>query len=120
MSQDEFETLNVLAAFGPSIEQILPPLIIRMPHQPHDVATGVEVEGSRFARGPHVGFVRKLVALAAVAGMTAGDEVLPGGEAAARTRNDVIQREFAGWQRRAAILAGVAVAQQNVFPGRRP
>ena len=62
----------------PSIEQILPPLIVRMPHQAHDVATGVEIEGARFAGGLHTGFVRKLVAFAAVAGMAAGDEVLPG------------------------------------------
>ena len=87
-----------------------------MPHQAHDVATGVEIEGTRFTRGPHVGFVRKLVALAAVAGMAAGDEVFPSGEAAARARDHVVQREFAGWKRGAAILAGVAVAQQNVFP----
>ena len=87
-----------------------------MPHQPHDVAAGVEIEGTRFTRGPHVDFVRKLVALAAVTGMAAGDEVLPGGEAAARARDHVIQCEFAGGKRRAAILAGVAVAQQDVFP----
>src|ERR1700686_3903767 len=116
MSQDEFETLNLLAAFGPSIEQILPPLIIRVPHQAHDVATGVEIEGTRFARRPHVDFVRKLVALAAVAGMTAGDEVLPCGEAAARARDYVVEGKFSGGKRGTAILAGVAVAQQNVFP----
>ena len=68
-----------------------------MPHQAHDVATGVEIERPRFTRRPHVGFVRKLVALAAVTGMAAGDKVLPGGEAAARARDYVVQREFAGW-----------------------
>ena len=79
------------------------------------MAAGVEIEGAWFARGLHVGFVGKLVAFAAVARMTAGYEVLPGGETAARARNHVVQRQFAGGQRGAAILAGVAVAQQNVF-----
>ena len=90
-----------------------------MPHQAHDVATGVEIEGAGFAGGPHVGFVRKLVAFAAVAGMTAGYEILPGGETSARARNDVVERELAGGQRGAALLAGVAVAQQNVFSRKR-
>ncbi len=79
------------------------------------MAAGVEIEGARFARGLHIGFVRELVAFAAVAGMAAGDEVLPGGEAAARAGNHMVQREFAGGESGAAILAGVAVAQQNVF-----
>ena len=86
-----------------------------MPHQAHDVAAGVEIEGARFARGPHIGFVRKLVALAAVAGMAAGDQVLPGGQTAAGTRDDVIEREFARGQRGAAVLARVTVAQQDVL-----
>ena len=80
----------------------------------------MEVKGTRFARGLHVGFVRQLVAFAAVAGMAAGDKVLPSGEAAARARNHVVQRKFAGGQRSAAILAGVAVAQQNIFPRQSP
>src|ERR1700674_3568801 len=91
-----------------------------MPHQTHDVATGVEIERPWFARRPHIDFVRKLVALAPVTGMAAGDKVLPRREAAARARDHVVQRKFAGWKRGAAILAGVAVAQQNVFPRQRP
>ncbi len=47
-------------------------------HQTHDVAAGVEIETSGFARWPHIGFVWKLVAFAAIAGMTAGDQILPG------------------------------------------
>jgi len=78
------------------IEQIFSPLIVGVAHQAHDVATGVEIERARFTRRLHVGFVWKLVAFAAIAGMTAGDQVLPGGEAAARAWNHVIQREFAG------------------------
>ena len=119
VADNEELTIQLETCSPPSerlVEQILSPLIIRMPHQPHDVATGVKIKGTRFPRGPHVGFVRKLVAFAAVARMAAGDEVFPSGEAAARARDHVVQREFAGWKRGAAILAGVAVAQQNVFP----
>jgi len=101
------------------IEKILSPLIIRVPHQAHDVAAGVEVERAGFARGSHVDFVRELVSFTPVAGMTAGDEVLPGGEAATGAGNYVVERKFAGGQRGAAILAGVAVAQQNVLPRER-
>ena len=78
------------------IEQIFSPLIVGVAHQAHDVAAGVEIERARFTRGLHVGFVWKLVAFAAIAGMTAGDQVLPGGEASSRAWNHVIQREFAG------------------------
>ena len=84
------------------------------------MAAGVEIEGAGFARGLHVGFVGKLVAFAAVAGMAAGDEVLPGGEAAAGAGNYMVQRKFAGGQCGAAILAGVAIAQQNVLTRERP
>jgi hypothetical protein len=97
------------------IEQILSPLIIRMPHQAHDVAAGVEIEGTRLAGGPHVGFVRKLIAFAAVAAVATGDEVLPGGKASARARDDVVEGELSGRKIRAAILTGVAVAQQDVL-----
>ena len=69
----------------------------------------------RGSRRAHVGFVRELIAFAAVAGMAAGYEILPGGETSAGARDDVVEREFAGGQRGGAILAGIAIAQQNIF-----
>ena len=111
MSADNYPSLSLCL-----VEQILSPLIVRVPHQAHDVAAGVEIEGSRFPRGLHVGFVRKLIAFAAVAGMAAGDEIFPGRESPARARNHMIERKFTRGKRGAAILAGVAVAQQDVFP----
>src|ERR1700692_2637331 len=101
------------------VKQILPPLIIRVPHQAHDVATGVEIERARFSRRLHVGFVRQLIAFTAVAGMAARDKILPSRQSASGTWNHMIQREFAGGQRGAAILAGIAVAQQNVLSRQR-
>ena len=109
---------NFMAGIGlkPAlVEQVLSPLIVGVAHQAHDVAAGVEIEGARFAGRAHVGFVRELIAFAAVAGMAAGYEIFPGGESAAGAWNYVVEREFAGGQRGAAILAGVAVAQQNVL-----
>ena len=39
-----------------------------MPHQAHNVAASVEIEGAGFAGRLHVGFVGKLIAFAAIAG----------------------------------------------------
>lgn len=55
----------------------------------------MEVEGAGLADEVHGGFSGKLVALTAIAGMAAGDEILPGGRSAARTRHYVVQRELA-------------------------
>lgn len=62
---------------GPSVEQILPPLIVRPSHQSHDVTAGMEVEGMRFPHQLHAGFEGHLISLAAVAGVASGDEIFP-------------------------------------------
>jgi hypothetical protein len=99
-----------------SIEQILPPAVVAAAQHAHDLPAGVQREGPRVAQQDHVvDLVQHAVALAAVAGVAAGHQVLPGGVAAAGARNHVVQREFAGRQHHAAVLAGVAVAQQDVF-----
>ena len=72
------------------VKEVLSPLVIGAAHQAHDVAAGVEIERARFAREFHPRFHWGLVALAAIAGMAAGNEVLPGGEAATRPRDDVV------------------------------
>ena len=56
------------------------------------MATGVEVEGAGFAHQLHAGFERCLVALAAIAGVAAGDEILPGRIASARAGDHVVER----------------------------
>src|SRR5271169_1401106 len=81
---------------------------------------GVEVEGARFAHQLHASFEGKLVALAAVAEMATSYKVFPSGRTSARTRNDVIKRQLAGRQYGGAILAGVAVAQQDVLARQSP
>ena len=76
------------------VKQVLSPLIIRPSHQSHDVAAGMEIERARLPHQLHVRFVRILIALAAIAGVAAGDQILPGRRTSARTRNHVIEREF--------------------------
>ena len=76
----------------------------------------MEIEGTWLPRGPHVGFVWKLIALASVAWMATRNEILPGRETAARTRNHMVERKFSRGKRLAAVLAGITIAQQYVFP----
>jgi len=59
------------------------------------VAAGVEIEGARFTHQLHSGFERKLVALAAIAGVAAGHKILPCRGTAARAGSDVIQSQLA-------------------------
>ena len=65
------------------VEEVLSPLIIGAPHQAHNVATGVQIKSPRLTHQLHAGLSRMLVALTAIAGMAAGNQVLPGGSAAA-------------------------------------
>src|SRR5262249_17987420 len=55
------------------------------------------------------------VARAIIAAFAAGDEVVPVRAAAARFRENVIERQFRRVEDLAAILAGVMVAEQDVF-----
>src|SRR6478736_5991864 len=65
----------------------------------------------RHLRWPHPSFVRREVALAQIAGRTRGDHIVPGGMPATRTRQYMIEGEVVAV---AAILAGEAVAQEDV------
>ena len=76
----------------------------------------MERERTRFAQQFHPGIVRELIAFLAIAFMAAGYEILPCREASARARVDVVKREFAGRQQEPAILAGIAIAHQDVLP----
>src|ERR1035437_3403519 len=98
-----------------SVEKILAPLGIRPAHHAHDVAAGMQIESARLPHEFHAGFVRQQIALPAIAGMAASNEVFPRRSPTPRTRDDVIQCQLASRQDLAAVLAGVAVAQQNVL-----
>src|SRR5579863_4208476 len=99
-----------------SVEEVFAPAVVAAAEHAHDLAAGVEREGARLAQQDHVvDFAEQAIAFSAVALVAAGDEIFPCGVAAARTRNHVIERELAGRVGFAAVLAGVAVTEQDVF-----
>src|SRR5258708_22986219 len=97
------------------IEEVLAPLIVALGQQAHEVRAGVEAEGPGRSRQFEAGFLRRTAALAIVAGMAAGHQIFPSGFAGARARDHVIESEFAGGHGPVTILAGVAVAHQDIF-----
>src|SRR5262245_16128387 len=107
-------------ASGSSVEQILPPLIVALTQQPHQVPAGVQAEWTRGPRQAHPGFIRSPVPLAIVAGMATSNQILPGGFSLARARHYMIQRQLIRAECTHAVLAGITVAHQNVFAGQGP
>src|SRR5438477_2956672 len=83
------------------------------------MAAGVEVEGAGFAHQCHARCGGGLISLLAVARVAASHEVLPRGQTSAGTGNHVVECEFSGSQDQRAVLAGIAVAEQNVFARER-
>ena len=78
-----------------SVEKVLAPFVIGAAHQAHDVAASVEIEGAGLAHEFHSRFAGELIAFAAIAWMTAGDKILPGGSATARTGHYVVEGQLA-------------------------
>src|SRR5260370_26540915 len=97
------------------VEQVFLPLVVALGEQTHQVAAGMQAEGPGRAGELHAGLLGRAAALAVVARMAARDEILPGGLAGARARNYVVERQLRGRHRPMAVLAGVAVAHQNVL-----
>src|SRR3546814_20593542 len=62
----------------------------------------------------HARLHRQSAPLSEIADLAGGHHVLPAGTAAARARDDVIEGQVVGRERAAAILAGEAVAQEDV------
>lgn len=80
-----------------SIIKILAPFLIGVADHAHDVAAGVQRERPRFSHQFHLRqLVQQQVAFSSITGMTAGHQVLPRGEAAARAWMHVIQCQLAG------------------------
>ena len=100
------------------IEEIFAPPVVAPAQHAHDLATGVEGERPRVAHEDHVvDFVEHAVAFAAIASMAAGDEILPGRVSAPGAGNHVVESELAGGQNNFAVLAGIAIAEKDVFTG---
>src|ERR1022692_1470016 len=92
----------------PSIEQILPPLLVALAQQPHQMPAGVQTERPRLPRQLHPRFLRRAVALPVVARIAARHQILPIGFARARPRHHVVQRQLRRRQRGAAAPRGPA------------
>src|SRR4029077_8636139 len=97
------------------IEEILPPLIVRPPHEPHNMPTGVQIERARFSHQLHARLSRELVPLAPVARMAAGNQIFPRRRTSTRSWNHVVKRQLARRQHSPAVLAGIAIAQQDLL-----
>ena len=84
------------------------------------MAAGVEVEGARFAHEMHARLRGELIAFATVAGMTTRDQIFPSRRASSGAGNDVVERQLARHEDFAAVLAGIAVAKQDIFSRKGP
>src|ERR1700675_4231013 len=71
------------------VEQILPPLIVALAQQAHQMTAGMQTERTRRACQTHSSFFRSAAALAIITRMAAGHQVLPSGFPRARSRNHV-------------------------------
>src|ERR1700753_3362412 len=98
------------------IIEIFPPLVIGVTNHAHDVAAGMKGERPWLAQQPDIPYLaEQMIALSAIAGMAAGDKILPGGESAARTRDHMIEGEFSRRQNNPAVLAAITVTEQDVL-----
>jgi hypothetical protein len=79
------------------------------------MTAGMQAERPRCAQQLHASFLRCSAPLPVIAGMAARNKVLPSRFAGPRSRNNVIERHLAGWQRAMAILAGIAIPHQYIF-----
>src|SRR5579864_7954296 len=80
----------------------------------------MQVESTRLPQQLHVRFRGQLIALAPITGVAAGNQVLPGGSSATGTRHHMVEGQLAGGQYSAAVLAAVAVAQEDILAGKGP
>src|SRR5258708_2688802 len=110
---------NIKLAPQTSVKQILAPPFIAVPDQPHQLPGSVQRKRPRSARQLQAGFFRCPVALAVIAPVAAGHQVLPGRSPASRARHHVVQRQFRARKYAHAKLTSIAVPQQYVLPRKR-
>src|SRR5579875_746390 len=103
-----------------SVKQVFAPALVGAAQHAHDLPAGVKRERPRLAAQFQARFFRQAVALAAVAGMAAGDKVVPVGVSASRPRNDVVKSQFRSGKDLVAELAGIAVADQDILAREGP
>lgn len=63
---------------------------------------------------PHPRLLRRITSLRFVAWQAAANDILPGGLAAPGPGNHMVQIQFAAWEGATAILAGIAVTDEDI------
>src|SRR5262245_51802656 len=106
---------NARSGRGRNSHQVLPPRVeerrgVRMPQQVHGEE---ELRVHRLTNEPETRLFERTVALEEVASQARGDHVGPRGLATTRSRNHVVDGQLLASS--AAVLAGVAVAAQDVL-----
>ena len=76
---------------------------------------GMQTERPGWPRQLHAGLIRRAVPFPVVARMAAGDQIFPRGFTCTGAGDDMVERHFARRQSAVTVLAGVAIAHQNVF-----
>src|SRR5438128_10107731 len=84
------------------------------------MTTGVQIEGVRLPQQLHIGFNVQLSSLATIAEMAASNEILPTRCASAGAWHHVIKGQVTRRKNLAAVLTGVAIAQENILARKSP
>jgi len=90
-----------------------------MPDKAHQLARSVESKRTRAALKFESGFFRRAITFSIIATVAACYEIFPGRTATPRAGHHMVERELRSRQRVTAKLAGIAIAQQNVFSRKR-
>src|SRR4030095_3093803 len=97
------------------VKEVLAPGFVGAPQIADDLAVDVKVICLRPFEQPHPRSFRRAIALAIVAGATAGNQVLPSGITSPRSGSDVVERQILRRENSTAVLTGVVIAQQDVL-----
>src|ERR1700730_10181270 len=114
------QILTTLVVFLNSIKQVLAPLFVFIADEAHQLPGGMQSEGTRAPGQRNPSFFGSAVALAVIALIAAGHQILPRGPPAAGSRHDVIQSQLRSRKRATAELASIAVSQKYIFPRKSP
>ena len=79
----------------------------------------MEREGARLLEQLHLCLNQQMIAFPTIAGVAARDQVFPCRRASTRAWDNVVQCQLTRREHYAAVLARVAVTQQNVLAGER-
>jgi hypothetical protein len=104
-----------LVTYLTSIEKILPPGFICAAEVADDLAIHMKVVGLRPLEESHSRLLRRAIPFSVVAGAATGDQVIPCRITAARTWDNVVERQVLWRKDVTAVLASVVISQQNVL-----